>query len=260
MLDQLKKTLRQEIFLPSRLGIVINPLYILRRGLYKGIVDIAPKIKGDVLDFGCGSKPYESLFINAHSYTGVDLAASGHDHKNSKVDVFYNGITLPFPENHFDAVVSFEVLEHLFNIEEILVEIKRVLKPYGQILITVPFAYDEHEIPYDFARYTSYGIKYILQKNEIDIVGVYKTTSYVLAVCQMLIAYLARYISPRSRMLSRLFQMIIIFPLNVMSILLDCILPKRYDYFCNSVVVGINMKEKAKVCGAEEYRIIEESE
>ena len=43
----------------------MNALYSL-----KYINKFAPQIKGSVLDFGCGSKPYENLFINSDEYIG----------------------------------------------------------------------------------------------------------------------------------------------------------------------------------------------
>ena len=81
------------------MGAIISPVYIIRNGLCKAIAEIAPALKGDILDFGCGSKPYEELFISADSYTGVDLQTSGHNHKDSKIEYYYDGKTLPFTEN-----------------------------------------------------------------------------------------------------------------------------------------------------------------
>jgi SAM-dependent methyltransferase len=238
MLKALRNRLRREAFLITPLSIIINPFYIIRNGLYKSILGIAPTIVGDILDFGCGSKPYESLFTGAKSYLGVDIAVSGHSHKNSKVDFYYDGKKLPFPDGRFDAVVCFEVFEHVFNLEEVIVEIRRVLKPGGTLFISIPFAWDEHEIPYDFARYTSYGIQHIFSTNKFEIVELKKTTTYVLAVCQMFIAYLVQYALPKGRFFGRLAQLVVIFPCTILSLLLNALLPKRYEYFCNIVVVS----------------------
>ena len=238
MLESLQARRRREQFLCSPLAMVLNNAYIVRRGLYKGILSVSPRIAGNILDFGCGSKPYESLFVNAASYTGVDIEISGHNHEHSRVDVYYDGKTLPFPDRHFDAVVSFEVFEHVFNIDEAMSEIGRVLKPGGQLLITVPFAWYEHEVPYDFARYTSYGIRHILEQHKFEVVEIIKTTTYVLAVCQMWIAYLSQHLFPKKKPLSIVFQLLVIFPFTLGSLLLNAILPKRFAYFCNCVVLG----------------------
>jgi SAM-dependent methyltransferase len=71
-------------------------------------------------------------------------------------DVQGNAAYLPFPTGYFDVVICAEVLEHTLNPYPILCEIYRVLKPQGQVLITVPFIYRIHADPYDFGRYTDY--------------------------------------------------------------------------------------------------------
>jgi SAM-dependent methyltransferase len=234
----LKQRFRKDEFITSPFAIITNPFYIIRSGLYEAILDIAPAIKGDVLDFGCGSKPYGSLFVNAKSYIGVDIEVSGHNHKESKVDYFYDGKKLPFNNQSFDAIVCFEVFEHVFNVEEVLSEIYRVLKPDGLLLISIPFAWDEHEIPYDFARYTSFGITHILNANKFQVFKLTKTTTYILAVFQMFIAYLYQHVLPKGRFLRMISQLFIIFPLNLLAFIFNSLLPKRYEYYCNNVILA----------------------
>ena len=238
MRERLKLRIRREAFLPTALSLAISPRYIVRNGLYKAILQLALTLQGDILDFGCGSKPYESLFAHARSYVGVDIKSSGHDHRESKVDVFYDGRTLPFPDGHFDAVVCFEVLEHVFNLDEVFTEIRRVLKPQGRLLITIPFAWEEHEIPYDFARYTSYGIRHVFETHLFQVLEVKKTTTYVLAICQLFITYLTQYALAKNPFIARLLKLLLVLPLNLSALLLNCLLPKRYEYFCNSVILG----------------------
>jgi SAM-dependent methyltransferase len=197
---------------------------------------MAPSITGSLLDFGCGSKPYEALFTKANSYIGVDLETTGHDHVDSKVDVYYDGRALPFEADQFDAVVSFEVFEHVFNLTEVLDEIRRVTKESGFLLISIPFAWPEHEIPYDFARYTSFGIAHVLNCSGYEVINTKKTTTHVLAVFQLFADYLAQ-LGPRS-WIRPILQLMVIFPTTLFAYLLNSILPKRYAYFCNSVVLA----------------------
>lgn len=240
MFNKLKKWREKENYLTSPFGMIVSPIYISRRGLYKSILKFASNIHGNVLDFGCGSKPYESLFSNSKSYIGVDIEVSGHRHIDSKVDVFYDGKKLPFPDKSFDSLVAFEVFEHIFNLDEVLTEITRILKHNGQMLISIPFAWPEHEVPYDNARYTSYGIKFILEKNGFEILEIYKSTTYFLATCQLMISYLAWNVFPVGGIPSRILQILIIFPLNIISVLLNYLLPKNYEYFSNSIILCRN--------------------
>jgi ubiquinone/menaquinone biosynthesis C-methylase UbiE len=170
--------LKKQSFQPNALNLFINPFFFIRRGLNKQIRKNSHALTGEMLDFGCGRKPYKNLF-KVSKYVAVDIEVSGHSHKNSEVDVFYNGENLPFPNEVFGSLFCSEVLEHVFNLEGILSELHRVLKKGAQGLITTPFALPEHEVPYDFARYTSFGIKAILERNEFkNYIGLKKWSFY----------------------------------------------------------------------------------
>lgn len=145
-------------FIKNFIHITFLPNYELRRY----ISSYSNKVSGSVLDIGCGAKPYEYLFNSCESYTGLDTRNSGHNHQKSMVDVFYDGLKIPFPDESFDTVVSFQVLEHVPDSKFMLSEIHRVLKKSGQLLITAPLIWPEHEIPYDFNRWTSYGLSKLL--------------------------------------------------------------------------------------------------
>ena len=70
---------------------------------------------------------------------------------------------MPIEDNIFDAILCTQVLEHLEFPRESVKEMYRVLKPGGKVYMTVPMAQDEHQTPYDFFRYTSYGLKSICE-------------------------------------------------------------------------------------------------
>jgi SAM-dependent methyltransferase len=237
LLARLKAIKDRQAFHPGFLGLVMNPDYITRRGLYLAVRRLAPGLGGRLLDFGCGSKPYAELFTQASSYTGCDIAVSGHDHATSRVDVFFDGRTLPFDDAHFDGVVSFEVFEHVFNLPEMLGEIHRVLKPGGQLLLTIPFAYEEHEAPYDFARYTRYGIAALLRNAGFEVTHSERTGGYLLAVHQMAVIYVVRLL-PKNKLLFNAVQALLLFPATAFVLLLDKLLPRKEEFYCNQVVVA----------------------
>jgi SAM-dependent methyltransferase len=236
-IGELRDRVRRESFQPTALSTIFAPTYIIRRGLFLAIKALGSTLSGKILDFGCGSKPYESLFPCATSYIGVDLVDTGHDHCDSRVDVFYDGKALPFENGDFDGVVSFEVFEHVFNLPDVLKEINRVTKDSGYLLISIPFAWPEHEQPYDFARYTSFGIVRLLKDVGYEVIETRKTTTYLLAVFQLFIAYLTQ-VAPKNRFIRYLRQIGIIFPCILVAYALNEILPRRYEYYCNAVVLA----------------------
>ena len=163
-LKKIKDILKKEHLNPGFLGIFINPYYFARKALLRHIKALSGNIKGDTLDIGCGQRPYEKLFLGTKSYIGLEID-SPENKRNKKADVFYDCKALPFENDSFDSVVTFEVFEHVFNPDEFLSEIYRVLKNGGFLLMSVPFIWDEHEQPFDFARYSSFGLKFLLDKH-----------------------------------------------------------------------------------------------
>ena len=236
MIAKLKKLYNKSLFQPTFLGLFFNPFFIIRRGLYKGVSQFSGHMHGKLLDFGCGSKPYKALFT-VSEYVGTDIEVSGHDHRSEAIDVYYDGNTLPFADESFDSIFSSEVFEHVFNLPQILDELHRVLKPGGNMLLTVPFVWDEHEIPYDFARYTSFGLRHILQEKGFTVVQEKKTTSYVSTLCQMWAAYVYQHIFPKHKGTRIALTPLFITPITLCGLLLSVMLPKNMNFFHNNVMV-----------------------
>lgn len=133
------KNKTNSFFTNSRWGLCYNPFYFVRKELYEGIAKHAPHLKGKLIDLGCGTKPYQHLFTQVESYTGLDIAVSGNSDGKSAIDLYYDGVTFPLENNSIDVLFSSETFEHIFNLPVIVAEIQRVVKPGGHILITCPF-------------------------------------------------------------------------------------------------------------------------
>lgn len=236
----MKKEVRFEFNPP-----IYHPFYFIRRGLLQGIEKYSMRLNGRMMDFGCGSKPYKNLFKNVSEYIGIDFENTGHPHENEQIDVFYDGKNIPFSDNHFDSVLASEVFEHIFNLDQVLAEINRVLKPEGNILITVPFVWNEHEVPFDYARYTVFALKDMLEKKGFDIVEMHKCTDYIKTIAQMRALYITTAINPILKKVFRyipfvrkgIFFFLILFS-NLWGSIASAILPKRYDWYCNTVVLA----------------------
>ena len=88
------------------------------------------------LDVGFGLKPFVSSFNDA-SYTGIDVKVSGRADELKLPDKYFDGVNIPYEDCMFDGILSTQVLEHVENLDILLSECKRVLKPGGRLLIQV---------------------------------------------------------------------------------------------------------------------------
>ncbi len=137
------------------------------------------KLKGNVVDLGCGIAAHKEVILKtAQKYIGVDWESCKHD--KSRIDVFanLNEDKLAFEDCSFDNALSLEVLEHLNNPPHILKEACRILKPGGNIIITTPFMWWIHEPPYDYFRYTKYGLEYLLKQNGFENIKIQPKTGF----------------------------------------------------------------------------------
>ena len=225
------------MFNPGFIGAFINPFFFVRKGLSNGIKKYANQLQGNLLDLGCGSKPYKVLF-KVDKYIGVDVINRGHPHETESIDAYYNGSTLPFKDEAFDSVFCSEVFEHIFELEEVLLELKRVMKKNGTALFTVPFVWDEHETPFDFGRYSSFGIKYLLEKNGFEILALEKSTKFLETLFQFWNLYLFYKLYTKNKYLNILINILFIAPFTIIGIIISSILPNNKNLYNNNIILA----------------------
>ncbi len=117
-----------------------NPIH---QRLLKAYHVAAPMVSGDLLELGCGEgRGVDLLLPRAKSYLGLDKIESIITTLKSKYPQaqFESGVFPPIklPDNSFDSIVSFQVIEHVQKDELFLSEIQRILKPGGKALLSTP--------------------------------------------------------------------------------------------------------------------------
>jgi len=232
--QRLKQFLQNNQFEPGVFGIFLNPFYFARKSLLKNIISLGKNISGKTLDVGCGTKPYEKYF-NSTEYVGLEIETTIH--QDNKADVFYKGKKFPFQNEEFDSVVTNQVLEHVFEPNLFISEINRVMKIGGVLLLTVPFAWDEHEQPYDYARYSSFGLKYLLENNGFEIISHIKSENNIKAIFQLLNAYIYK-ITRNNKFIKIISILFIMAPLNILGILLNLISPSNNDFYLDNIILA----------------------
>lgn len=235
-MNRLRTWLQRQLFHPGPFGWLVNPFYHARRELWYGLAEVLPHLRGRVLDVGCGSQPYREL-IPATDYIGMEI-----DTPRARVsfaaDVYYDGVNFPWPEASFDGALCSQVFEHVFNPPQFLAELNRVLRPGGSLVLTVPFSWDEHEQPHDFARYSSFGLKAVLESAGFEVVAQRKTLADSRVLFQLLNAYLYKVTLTRHPRVNRLTTLLLLAPVSLAGILFGWILPSNPDFFLDNIVLA----------------------
>jgi SAM-dependent methyltransferase len=119
-----------------------------------------------VLDAGAGTGRYRKIFDHC-TYESADFAKL--DKKYGELTYVCDLAKIPVENERFDAIFCTQVLEHLPDPVSVLRELNRVLKAGGKLYVSAPLFYEEHERPYDFFRYTRYGLRSIIEHAGFDV-------------------------------------------------------------------------------------------
>lgn len=155
----------------------------LERREHLRLIAVAAKAHatGLTLDVGCGNRPYELLLApHVKGIIGLDLPPDRDIERrpgtavqrSQAVDVYGNATQLPFADQTFDTVVSFQVLEHVPEPQRMMGEISRVLRAGGHLLLSTPQMWHVHEAPHDYYRFTRYGLAYLCQASALEVIEV----------------------------------------------------------------------------------------
>ena len=226
----------QEMHAPSWISLFINPFYFARKGLYENVKELASNIVGKTLDVGCGSKPYQNLYKSSE-YIGLEFDTP-ENRRIKNADFFYDGETFPFSLDEFDSVVANEVFEHVFNPDNFLDEIHRILKKDGKLIMTLPFVWDEHEQPIDYARYSSFGIKSILEKHGFEILEQRKTVDDIRVIFQLINLYIFKKMRTNNGKINILMILVLIAPINILGSLINLLLPSNSDLYLDNIILA----------------------
>src|SRR5437763_1750959 len=101
----------------------------------------AAQVQGEVLDVACGTGYGAKLLARNAHVSGVDRNKQAVDTARSRVSGTFlvaEVPPIPLPSDAFDFVISFETVEHIPDDVSFMLEIRRVLRPGGTLLISSP--------------------------------------------------------------------------------------------------------------------------
>lgn len=156
-----------------------QPLFLHYEPLLRELEPAVRALRGRVLDVGCGMQPYRAWMRDVQ-YVGLD-----REGPLSKPDVVGTVDALPFEDASFDGLLSTQVFEHVRAPERALRECARVLRGGATIVLTVPGVWPAHEVPYDYWRFTRYGVDEVLRESGFENVSVRGAGGFWASVGQM---------------------------------------------------------------------------
>ncbi len=191
--------------------------YFIRSSIFNAIKKHVGKFDGKFLDAGCGKMPYKE-FISTNStisnYIGLDIETALEYEAETKPDVTWDGIKMPFNDGEFKSCMATEVMEHCPDPKLFMREVNRVLEKEGLFFFTVPFLWNFHEVPHDEYRYTPFSLKRLLEESNFHQVELWATGGWHASMGQMLGLWINR-----SGLNHRLRWFLLIFIKPIMKIL-----------------------------------------
>ncbi|MDO8509458.1 MAG: methyltransferase domain-containing protein [Nanoarchaeota archaeon] len=110
-----------------------------------------------VLDIGAKKSPYKNYF----KYKDYSILDINNDHGN--VDYVEDLHKTKLKSNKFNYIIMTEVLEHLYNPQKAVNQVHRICKKDGVVIATTRFIYPYHDVPFDYYRFTEYGLRSLFQ-------------------------------------------------------------------------------------------------
>lgn len=144
--------------------------YLSQRAIQRRLADLirdaSPSPRETVLDLGCGNRPYQWMIPEVR-WVGINPVTDG-----AEPDLLGDALALPFKDASLDGVLATQVLEHVRRPWVALEEISRCLRPGGWCILTVPMSWRLHEEPWDFWRFTRYGLRGIAEDAGLEVVRI----------------------------------------------------------------------------------------
>ncbi len=154
-----------------------------RKNLYRFLEDAIDKYCCDglnIINIGAGGEIRKILKKHNVNFIEIDIDPK----RNPDIVASVEDLSMVGDES-VDIYFLMEVLEHVENPFKAIEEIRRTLKKGGLVIASTPFVFPIHDEPYDFYRYTKYGIQKLFK--DFELIVLKERNSYIESVFVVLV-------------------------------------------------------------------------
>lgn len=201
------------------------------------IVNHSKKNSFVIVDIGSGESPYKILFepyiTNNNKYISIDLSYS------ENVEIIGRAQNLPLKSNVADIILLSEVLEHIYETEEVFKEINRALKHNGHLILTTPLLIGYHD-SVDYFRFTHTALETLLKDFGFEILAIKKRGGIFVSLAGILFSVPSSLF--RDQGMGYYILLAILTPLIIGMSLLDRI-DKKQNFTLGYDILALKIKE-----------------
>ncbi|MFK7960960.1 MAG: class I SAM-dependent methyltransferase [Phycisphaerales bacterium] len=154
--------------------------------LERGIAAFAASLPegARVLDVGAGDCRYKPVF-EGRAYESSDFA-SVPGKRYAELDHICDITAIPVEDGRYQGVLCSQVLAHVPDPVAAARELARVLAPGGELWLSAPLYFQPNEPPYDFHRFTRYGLARIAEEAGLEVISIEPLDGYAAAAAYSL--------------------------------------------------------------------------
>jgi SAM-dependent methyltransferase len=168
---------------------------------------VTPYLHGIFLDLGAGAEPYREAF-SSHVVRHIGLEYPPYYrhfplHQTLAANCYGDGRALPFRGSSCDVAFASEVLSYIEQVDAVVGEIHRVLKPGGTFILTDRFLYPLRDDVVDAWRMTPLGFQQLLSRGGFDIEQTVSLGGFWITMALLVNLYLFKDLFRFDRLLQR---------------------------------------------------------
>ena len=220
----------------------VHSCWLVNRKFEFALSQASQYVGGRLLDVGCGPRPYRKLYAESVGrHIGVDLTlppGKGGEEAASRAmgpDVLTDAHHLPFHSESFDTVLCTHVLVRLKEPSQAIGEMSRVLREGGYLVLSARQMWHVY-VAEDYFRFTEYGLRYLAEKNGLEVLEVLGVGGFFARLGVKLIYFLHSLNRRWLRFFTEVPLGILIVLIQGLFYILDSIFPTPNDVVFNVLV------------------------